>query len=271
MFYPADFLTGTADMSAIEVGGYIRLLCYQWLKGELPDDNEKLIFMAGVKEENIPHILSKFIKGKNGKYYNKKLEIIREEYKNYCRKQKNNAIKRWHSNNLQNVPSHCGGIPTAMPADMPDGMPKPCSSSSLSSSIVLNPPLPPKGDMCGVNKKISKMSQAEKKRVRVAENNPVMIRIGKWFNRSPETLWSIYESQALEQLGAISEEEMIIMEKYYNMKIMGKDYRRRDIATLLNNWHGELDRARNYKPELEDGLSVGQKHFEEGELNWKPQ
>lgn len=33
---------GTADMSNEEVGAYIRLLCYQWCKGSIPDNDEML-------------------------------------------------------------------------------------------------------------------------------------------------------------------------------------------------------------------------------------
>ncbi|MBK1835380.1 hypothetical protein [Roseibacillus ishigakijimensis] len=47
-----------------------------------------------------------------------------------------------------------------------------------------------------------------------------------------------------------SEDDLATLEGYYLAKHeSGRDYRRRDLQTLLNNWTGELDRARNWKPE----------------------
>jgi len=91
------------------------------------------------------------------------------------------------------------------------------------------------------------MSQAEKKRAKVSENSPAMIRIGGWFKRKCSTLWSVYESEALEQIGEIDSEDFATLERYYTAKIPQADnFRRRDVMTLLNNWSGEIDRARNY-------------------------
>lgn len=34
-FYADEYLAGTIAMSLAEVGAYIRLLCYQWLNGDI--------------------------------------------------------------------------------------------------------------------------------------------------------------------------------------------------------------------------------------------
>lgn len=49
-FYPKDFITDgrVATMSAEEVGIYIRLLCYCWTEGSIPDDLELLARIGGV-------------------------------------------------------------------------------------------------------------------------------------------------------------------------------------------------------------------------------
>lgn len=50
-------------------------------------------------------------------------------------------------------------------------------------------------------------------------------------------------------LGKIPEHELSILESYYNAWIADdKDYRRKSVLTLLNNWPGEVDRASNFKP-----------------------
>jgi hypothetical protein len=71
-----------------------------------------------------------------------------------------------------------------------------------------------------------------------------MNRIGEWFGRRPSTLWSVKEAEALKDV-APSVEDLDEMEAYYTASLPAdKDYRRRDVMTLLNNWTGELDRAR---------------------------
>ena len=75
-FYPDDFIGGTCDLSAEEVGAYIRLLCYQWSRGSIPDDAAKLARIAGV---NVTHdTLQKFPDGKNAR-----LEFERQKQAEY--------------------------------------------------------------------------------------------------------------------------------------------------------------------------------------------
>jgi len=63
-FYADDFLGGTCDMRADEVGAYMRLLCYQWNRGCIPiDDREKLERITGCEVSN--DVLMKFPDGKN--------------------------------------------------------------------------------------------------------------------------------------------------------------------------------------------------------------
>lgn len=105
-------------------------------------------------------------------------------------------------------------------------------------------PIPPVG---AVEHASRRLTQAEKKRQHVQANTPNMVRIGSWFNRRPDTLWTVAEAEALAQVGAVADEDWAVMEAYYTADIPPKDnYRRRDVITLLNNWNGELDRARNH-------------------------
>jgi hypothetical protein len=74
-----------------------------------------------------------------------------------------------------------------------------------------------------------------------------MIRINKWFDRRPDTLWTIAEADALESADP-SEAELNGMEAFYVADEDPSDplFRRTAIITLLNNWPSELDKARNY-------------------------
>lgn len=89
-----------------------------------------------------------------------------------------------------------------------------------------------------------RLTQAQKHRTKHATLTETMQRIGSWFGRQPTTLWSVAEYEALETVSP-TEKELAGMEAYYSASILeGEDYRRRDVITLLNNWPGELDRAR---------------------------
>lgn len=75
-------------------------------------------------------------------------------------------------------------------------------------------------------------------------------RIGSWFNRRPTTTWHPKEVKALKVVlrSGPTDEEWDLMETRYRS---GNQFLRRDILTLLNNWNGELDRAR--QPERSTG------------------
>lgn len=74
-------------------------------------------------------------------------------------------------------------------------------------------------------------------------------RISKWFNRRESTIWSDKEERGLKKVIASDtpEDELTLLEKYYTAEInQNSDYRRKNIETLLNNWAGEIDRARKF-------------------------
>lgn len=128
-FYPHDFLVGTADLTAEEVGGYIRLLCYQWAKGSLPNDDKKLMQLSGITDGlSLGNVSVKFRLCDDGLKRNDRLEKVRLEQQEYRRKQSENGQK--------------GGNPNFKPGnpnpyykkDNPQDNPKINSSSSSSSS-----------------------------------------------------------------------------------------------------------------------------------------
>ncbi len=75
------------------------------------------------------------------------------------------------------------------------------------------------------------------------------LRLGRMFRRRDVTPWNFKEESAFKALLPIDGEEIDAVEAYYSEVIpKEKDYRRRDLVTLLNNWSGEVDRARGRKP-----------------------
>ena len=76
---------------------------------------------------------------------------------------------------------------------------------------------------------------------------PEQIEVGSWFSRRPTTAWSAKELKVWENIPKpIDSEDWQALKWYYTRS--GCKYLRKDIFTLLNNWSGEIDRAKNYDP-----------------------
>lgn len=137
-FYPHDFLIGTADMSPEEVGAYIRLLCYQWSKGCLPNDDKKLASMAGCDGIIVASIRHKFRVCEDGYLRNERMEDVRAEQSEYRQKQSEIAKNGWlkRKNQADDKPEHRLPIANPLPSDsVGDAKTMPESSTSSSPSI----------------------------------------------------------------------------------------------------------------------------------------
>lgn len=78
---------------------------------------------------------------------------------------------------------------------------------------------------------------------------PRLRRMGSWFKRRDTTPYGDKERAAYKKhaVGKLDEEDVSILEQYYLAQIApDEDNRRHDLVTLLNNWSGELDRARRW-------------------------
>jgi uncharacterized protein YdaU (DUF1376 family) len=78
-FYHDLFNRSTAGWAADRVGAYILLLNHQWQNDGIPTDKDELLFIAKCTPETLDKVLLKFSQEKNGKLYNKKMEIVRKE------------------------------------------------------------------------------------------------------------------------------------------------------------------------------------------------
>ncbi len=145
MLYVDDFLGGTSEMSAEEVGGYIRLLCHQWAKGGLPNDLERLGRMAGLLgSPSLGYAVAKFTLCDDGQLRHPRLEALRSERDAFLIKQaesgKKGAEKRWKDRQANGNPN---GEPIATPLATPmaNGCPE-HGSPSPSPSPDTKPPTP---------------------------------------------------------------------------------------------------------------------------------
>jgi len=150
------------------------------------------------------------------------------------------------------------------PKDKPKQTPKPpfgdgpSSASSSSSSASLRtpispplqsspsladfdeaPPLPPRGNGEELFEKSDKNP-----------TTPQALRIASLFNRRSSTAWSAKEIRAFKAMGKVDPEDLELVCRYTeNERRKGNDGRhRRDLLTFLNNFPGELDRARAKTP-----------------------
>jgi len=221
-FYPQDWLSSPriALMTLAEQGAYIRLLSFDWMNDGIPEKD--ISRLSGLQEVS-DILIECFIAHpkKDGFLTNDRLLKERKKQKDFSTKKKRagqaGAVKRWGKKGKGD--SSAIAHPIA----------KDSFSSSSSSSTSVN-----------------KKPRAKSSKGRVKENTDMMIRIGKWFNRKPETLWQEKEAQVLYQV-LPTMDELNEMEAYYSADIpKEEDYRRRNIETLLNNWTGELDRAKGF-------------------------
>lgn len=78
---------------------------------------------------------------------------------------------------------------------------------------------------------------------------PIQKRLNRLFHRRDSTPWSSKELKAFKAIDTHEPDDLAALESYYTASLpQGKDFRRRDLCTLLNNFQGELDRARNFTP-----------------------
>lgn len=103
-FYADDFIGGTVDFSAKEVGHYMRLLCYQWSHGSIPaDDERRLNLICGGKPSS--NVRAKFPKV-DSVWVNSRMETERKKQQDFREERSKSGLigadKRWHSHGSAN-------------------------------------------------------------------------------------------------------------------------------------------------------------------------
>lgn len=255
-FYPADFLSdeNVALMTNQAVGCYIKLICYCWREGSIPKQIPQLARLCGEDLDSML-ILWKSLKrcfkparGKDaGRLIHPRLE--KERHKQVAFKSDRSRAGRKGAEALWNkkaaeTPSHTLANGSTQQVAMlepmaNDGSLSSSSSLSLSSSSSseikqllpsnVSVPLPTKKDWAPTD---------------------LQKRLAKLVRRRESTRWSEREMQALKTLGVPAEEDLQALEAYYSVTAPeDRRYLRRDLLTILNNFPGEVDRARNFTPE----------------------
>jgi uncharacterized protein YdaU (DUF1376 family) len=214
-FYADDFLAGTFSMSNEERGLYVTLLCRQWTQGFVTID-EVARLGSTVVQPSLNHVLTKFKPDESGNLRNERLERER------C---KQNAFRAQQSEKgRRSAQLRFNRGSTVV---QPNGSPEVNSPSPSPSPN--NTPLPPKGGM--------------------KEKGVLQLRAEAIFSRRPETPLTSAEVRAFSKnkdaIKSTIESDWLILERFYAQP-QSKTFARKDLATLLNNWNGEIDRAKAY-------------------------
>jgi hypothetical protein len=98
LFYPGDFLAGTALFSYEQRGKYIVLLCLHHAHGFIT--SSELDLVCGDDKM----IRSKFQKNSAGNWVNARMLIEKQEREKYCKMQSDRANRRWHPTNESETP-----------------------------------------------------------------------------------------------------------------------------------------------------------------------
>lgn len=220
-FYAADFLVGVMGMSDEEIGVYIKMLAMQWERGGLPNCPKSIRFLINSRKNPSENVMKKFEKCDDGMIRNERLEKERKKQVTFRESRAKNAKARWDKQCTSNARAS-GSI------CINDAL----QSSSSSSDI---PPNPQGGTEGGIAKKPDNIP-----------TTPQALRIAALYRRRPTTAWSTKEIKAYKAIGKIDPEDLEMVCRYTEAeRAKGKNGRhRRDLATFLNNFTGELDRAR---------------------------
>jgi hypothetical protein len=237
-YYPDKYDTHTRHLSDYAYRVYHRMINWMWLHSPdycsvtmdelgiavvLAEQPDKIrAALVEIQNEHMP-----LLKMDGGRYVSSGLEKEAAKQAASRKRGKDAADKRWSKvnatasnndasaseNDASAMPTQCSGIVSASV--------KQCTPSPTPT------PIP-----------------ATLKKERVVIDPAIKARIGGWFGRRESTKWSDKEVKALKALGDITE-DLDQMEALYTS---GETYNRKQIQTLLNNWQGEMDRARQHVP-----------------------
>jgi len=261
-FYPADWRKdpGIGALSYEQRGIWFEMLCIMHeseSRGYLQINGKKIEInvlsrILGLNKQKLSKAIATFIEFKvcsiddNGVIYSRRMvkdEHIRQVRAEAGKKGGNPRLLDLHKQTpKQNpTPSYPYSSPSSITSsESTNPLPLNKGEEFCLSSENANPPLEKQP-------KKKRISQAQKKRIKVKKNTELMVKLGELFDRRSTTLWNLYEAEALQELNP-DKDEIAIIVKYYQADDIGEiDPRRQNAETLLNNWTGEIDRAKKWK------------------------
>ena len=103
LFYSADFIVGTYEMTDEQVGRYIRLMCLQHQKGHL-SESVVLSVMGGEIDREV---IGKLKRDDDGLYYNERLDEETSKRRKYsesrAKNRKGDAVSKSYDKHMSNI------------------------------------------------------------------------------------------------------------------------------------------------------------------------
>jgi uncharacterized protein YdaU (DUF1376 family) len=233
--YIGDYLGDTLGLTLAQHGGYLLIIFSYWKNGGPLAEPDARAVIRDASATDARRIAS-FFQIKDGFWHHKRIdEELARASRN--RSSRSNACStaakaRWNQERAKKDPMRDASVTQCVTHEsrIRDAVPSPSPS-------VPNPPTP-QGDGNG------------ELHLDAWAPTPLQRRFNRMVGRRDTTAWDVKkEIRRLKTLEPIPEDDLLAVEKYYGAKIPeGKDYRRRDLCTLLNNWAGEVDRARRFRP-----------------------
>lgn len=253
-FYAGDFLVSTATMSAEEVGGYIRLLCYEWTNGPLTNDPAVLERLSGCTSNALAMLVHKFSIDENGKLYNERLEQTRRDRDRFTQSRAKNAALRWKKHDSACTSNASAELVQSTSNALQSSVfslhkERESSKSGLCTSIA-SASTPTQGTSAASAASLSlEIGDSPKPEKSAPPKTPLQLRAEKLHGKRETTPWDRSEQKAWKlaeaAVAATSSEEWAAMEFFYS-EPQEKTYARKDLATTLNNWSGEVQKAMSY-------------------------
>ncbi len=118
LFYPADFLVGTMQMTYDQIGKYIKILCLMHSRGGYLKDKDIKKILDFENEDDID-VLDKFKLSEQGYFNNRLLQEIDKRIA-FRDKQSLNAKEGWKKRKKGSMPNHKSGKAKPMPLENED-------------------------------------------------------------------------------------------------------------------------------------------------------
>jgi len=240
-WYPGDYLASQRVqlMTLEEEGAYNRLLNFCWIHGSIPSEPELLakLIGKGASTTLATKVATMFQPAASNRLIHDRLEAERRKQAVWREKSaqggKKSAAKR---SKLRSQKHYNEG---ADKGSLQNGTNQ---TSTLPSSVSCLP---------STNIPIQELQLEDGSEKPEASKTDLQRRAERLFHRRETTVWDGQEMRAWRAarsaVSATNEEDWKLLEWFYERPANEDTYRRRDLATLLNNWGAEIDRARNYK------------------------
>ena len=254
-FYINDYAVQTRHLSNIEDLCFRRLLdLYYTNEKPLKIDLQWLAKKVQIKANVVEVILEDFFTKTSDGWINRRADGEIAEYHNYISRQALKGKKGGRPPKPTDNPQETHGFTTDNPQETHrEAGVKPSGIRDQGSDT----PVVPSGDV-SINLIDPDLSLHRAKML-------FRMRPSTALDHSQQTAWK-KNKRAVE---STSEGDWLLLEWYFAQRGEVAEYRRRDLATLLNNWNGEIQRAADIAKKKGSTFSKKEKAPEQVPANWR--